>query len=104
MGRAAVAVRAAADRRISRSPSKEIAIARRWIIASLVIVPAAVLLAYAGGVLETLGYESQTLRGGGLSRTTRGLSIGTKTIYLRAGNAFFVDYDAQINAGALDVA
>ena len=62
------------------------------------------VLGYATGLLETLGYESQTLDGRGLGRSGSGLSLGVKTVYLRAGSAFFVDYDAHVDAGALYVA
>jgi hypothetical protein len=85
------------------STSKENAISRRSITLFFVIVGAAVALGYATGLLETLGYESQTVRGG-FGRTTRGLSVGTKTMYLRAGHAFFVDYDAHVDTGALYIA
>jgi hypothetical protein len=63
-----------------------------------------VVLGYATGLLETLGYESKSLDGRGLGRTENGLSAGVKTFYLRAGSAFFVDYDVHVDTGALTVA
>jgi hypothetical protein len=62
------------------------------------------VLGYATGVLQTLGYESQAVSFQHLSRSESGLSVGLKTIYLRQGSSFFVDYDAQVNTGALYVA
>jgi hypothetical protein len=38
-----------------------------------------------------------------LSSSESGLSFGLKTIYLRQGSAFFVDYETQVNTGALYV-
>jgi hypothetical protein len=63
-----------------------------------------IILGYATGVLQTLGYESQSVSFGGLSRTESGLSVGLKTVYLRQGGSFFVDFDAQVNTGALYIA
>lgn len=63
----------------------------------------AVALGYSTGLLETLGYESRTLDGRGFGRSASGLSVGVKTVYLRAGSAFFVDYDAHVDTGALVV-
>ena len=67
-------------------------------------VAAAVLLGYAAGLLETFGYESRTVRGGGFSHSSQGLSLGTKTMYLRKGQAFFVNYDVQVNTGSFRIA
>src|SRR6185295_14021818 len=82
----------------------ETAISRRSIIAFVAIACLAVVLGYATGLLETLGYESKTIDGRGFGRSASGLSLGVKTVYLRAGSAFLVDYDAHVDTGALYVA
>jgi hypothetical protein len=69
----------------------------------LLIVCAAIVLGYATGLLETLGYESQHVTYGQLTSSESGWSMGLNTFYVRAGSAFFVDYDAQVSAGSLAI-
>ena len=63
----------------------------------LIFIP----LGYQAGILDTLGYESKTLQGGGFTSTQSGYSLGLKTMYFRQGQTVFAEYDAEITAGSL---
>jgi hypothetical protein len=80
------------------------AISRRSTILFAVGICATIVLGYASGVLQTLGYESQSVSFHRLRSSESGYSVGPKTVYLRRGSSFFVDYDAHVSTGALHVA
>ena len=62
-----------------------------------------VAMAYSVGLLETLGYESRSLNGNGLTSTKSGYSFGLQTWYFTKGQRFFAEYDGDIRSGALIV-
>ena len=61
------------------------------------------ILAFATGVVETLGYESRHISGNGLTSTRSGSSWGLKTFYFAKGQDFFAEYEASIQKGSLVV-
>ena len=56
---------------------------------------------YQAGMLETLGYESKSIKGGGFTSTQSGSSLGLKTMYFFKGQTVFVDYEVEVTAGSL---
>ena len=58
-------------------------------------------IGYQAGMLETLGYESKSIKGGGFTSTQSGSSLGLKTMYFFKGQTVFVDYEAEVKAGSL---
>jgi hypothetical protein len=69
---------------------------------SLVLV-AGMVLAFATGMVETLGYESRDISGTGLTSTRMGHSFGLKTFYFIKGQEFFAEYETDIQKGSLTV-
>lgn len=69
---------------------------------SLVLV-AGMVLAFATGMVETLGYESRDISGTGLTSTRMGHSLGLKTFYFVKGQEFFAEYETDIQKGSLTV-
>ncbi|WP_447970426.1 hypothetical protein [Nitrospira sp. M1] len=70
----------------------------------VILVPLLLLgvpLGYQAGMLETLGYESKSIKGSGFTSTQSGMSLGVKTMYFLKGQTVFVDYDANVKAGSL---
>jgi hypothetical protein len=64
-------------------------------------VVALILVAYPAGLIETLGYESKHKRyGGGFTSDESGFSLGLNYFYFMAGQEFFAEYEADIDAGA----
>ncbi len=61
------------------------------------------VLAFATGMVETLGYESRGVSGNGLASTKSGYSLGMKTFYFTKGQEYFVTYDVVIQQGRLIV-
>ncbi len=61
------------------------------------------VLTFATGMVETLGYESRDLRGNGLTSTRSGYSWGLKTFYFAKGQDFFAEYETVIYKGSLVV-
>lgn len=61
------------------------------------------VLAFATGLVETLGYESRTISGNGLTNSRSGYSWGLKTSYLGKGRKFFAEYETDIQQGSLVV-
>ncbi len=73
-----------------------------WLLFILVpLLLLAVPLGYQAGMLETLGYESKSIKGGGFTSTKSGISLGVKTMYFFKGQTVFVDYEAEVKAGSL---
>jgi len=73
-----------------------------WLL--FILVPLLLLgvpLGYQTGMLETLGYESKTVKGGGFTSTQSGMSLGLTTMYFFKGQTVFVDYEAEVKAGSL---
>ena len=62
-----------------------------------------VILAFATGVVETLGYESRDISGNGLTSTRAGYSWGPKNFYFAKGQDFFAEYKTAIHKGSLVV-
>ena len=69
----------------------------------LLVVVIGMALAFAVGVVETLGYESRVVSGNGLTSTKSGYSLGLKTFYFTKGQEYYVMYDSVIQKGALIV-
>jgi len=62
-----------------------------------------IIVGYQTGMLETLGYESKSIQGGGFTSTASGYSLGLKTMYFRQGQTVFAEYEATVAAGALGI-
>lgn len=74
-------------------------------VAALVLVAiAALVLAYAAGLITTLGYEkvSKTYHGYGAASRSGG-GVGLKHMYFFGGQTFFARYDAEIREGSLRI-
>ena len=69
----------------------------------LVVFVVGGVMAFAVGLVETLGYESQGISGTGLMSTKSGYSLGLNTCYFTKGKHFFAEYDGDIRNGALIV-
>lgn len=59
------------------------------------------LLALTTGLIETLGYESRSINGTGLTNTRSGYSWGLTTFYFEKGQEFFAEYETVIHKGSL---
>ena len=73
-----------------------------WLL--FILVPLLLLgvpLGYQTGMIETLGYESKSIKGGGFTSTQSGISLGVTTMYFFKGQTVFVDYEAEVKAGSL---
>lgn len=53
--------------------------------------------------LINCGYESRSIRFYGIGSTSRGYALGFKTMYLREGQTLVVDYETDIETGALGI-
>lgn len=69
---------------------------------SLVLV-AGMVLAFATGMVETLGYESRNISGNGFTSTRLDHSFGLKTFFFAKGQNFFAEYETVIQKGSLIV-
>ena len=69
----------------------------------LLTLVSGMVLAFATGLVETLGYESRTISGTGLTNTRSGYSLGLKTLYFEKGQDFFAEYETVIEKGSLVV-
>ncbi len=69
----------------------------------LAVLVVGVMMAFATGQVQTLGYESRSLSGDGFTSMKAGHSLGVKTFYFFKNQEFFADYDADIRKGALTV-
>lgn len=67
------------------------------------ILVTGMVLAFATGLVETLGYESRTISGNGLMSSRSGYSLGLKTYYFGKGRKFFAEYETDIQQGSLVV-
>ena len=72
-------------------------------LAILAIVVGGLGVGFGTGMVETLGYESRSLMGNGLTSMKSGYSLGINTFYFFKGQEFFADYEADIREGALIV-
>lgn len=61
------------------------------------------VLAFATGMIETLGFESRDIDGNGLTSTGSGYSLGLKTFYFAKGQDFYAEYETSIQKGSLVV-
>ena len=59
------------------------------------------VLAWTTGIMDTLGYESRTINGNGLTNTQSGYSWGFNTFYFVKGQDFFAEYETLIHKGSL---
>lgn len=57
---------------------------------------------YGSGLLSS-GYESKHIAYGGFASTDSGTEIGSRTVHLRQGQTFVVNYEAEIEKGGLAV-
>jgi hypothetical protein len=69
----------------------------------LAVFMVGVMMAFATGQVQTLGYESRSLSGDGLTSMKAGHSLGLKTFYFFKNQEFFADYDTDIRKGALTI-
>jgi hypothetical protein len=69
----------------------------------LAVLMAGVMMAFATGQVQTLGYESRSLSGDGFTSLKAGHSLGIKTFFFFKNQDFFADYDADIRKGALSI-
>ncbi len=74
----------------------------------LVLVVVVVLfgagVAYATGLIQTLGYESRHVTFHGLaSGTSSGGGFGLKDMLFFEGQTFFADYEAEVNEGSFRI-
>ena len=69
----------------------------------LLTLVSGMVLAFATGLVETLGYESRNISGTGLTSTRSGYSLGLKTLYFEKGQDFFAEYETVIEKGSLVV-
>ena len=59
------------------------------------------IVGYQTGIVETLGYESKTIEGGGFTSTESGYALGLKSMYFRQGQPVFAEYEAKVTSGSL---
>lgn len=72
-------------------------------LGTLLIIVAGLMVAFATGFLETLGYESRHVSGNGLTSTRSGYSLGLNTFYSDKGRKFFAEYEVVIQQGSLGI-
>lgn len=72
-------------------------------LGTVLILVAGLMVAFATGVVETLGYESSHVSGNGLTSTRAGYSLGLNTFYSDKGRKFFAEYETVIQQGSLVV-
>jgi hypothetical protein len=68
-----------------------------------VVFVTGMMVAFATGMVETLGYESRDIRGNGLTSTRVGHTLGLQTFYFVKGQEFFAEYETAIQQGSLYV-
>lgn len=72
-------------------------------LGTLLMVVAGLMVGFATGILETLGYESRHVSGNGFTSTRSGYSLGFNTFYSDKGRKFFAEYETAIQQGFLVV-
>ncbi len=72
-------------------------------LGTVLILVAGLMVAFATGVVETLGYESRNISGNGLTSMRSGYSLGLNTFYSDKGRKFFAEYETVIQQGSLIV-
>lgn len=79
--------------------SGEILIPKRYAFATIGGLVLFGLLFISG--VHTRGYESKTVRFANFSKVSSGHSMGSKRVFLRAGQTFAIDYETEIEHGHL---
>jgi hypothetical protein len=72
-------------------------------LGTLFMVVAGLMMGFATGALETLGYESRHVSGNGFTSTQSGYFVGLNTFYADKGRKFFAEYETAIQQGSLVV-
>jgi len=72
-------------------------------LGTFLVLVTIMVLAFATGMLETLGYESRGITSNGFTSSRSGYSWGLKTFYFAKGQDFFAEYETEIQKGSLVV-